>query len=92
MEITILTADLTEQTVKKEVLETDKKALELALSLHDSSSMVFVPLERISPVSGYVAVFTSLYDGKVTYLRGCSRVFSSLSEDGISALVIKGNA
>ncbi|MGN0906360.1 MAG: aldehyde ferredoxin oxidoreductase N-terminal domain-containing protein [Bullifex sp.] len=92
MEITILTADLTEQTVKKEGLETDKKALALALSLHDPSSIVFVPLEKRSASPGFIAVFTSLYDGKVTYLRGCSSVFSSLKDDGISALVIKGNA
>ncbi len=92
MELTILTADLTEQTVKEERLESDKKALELALFLHDPTSIVFVPLERRSPSSGYIAVFTSLYDGKVTYLRGCSSVFSSLADEGISALVIKGNA
>ncbi len=92
MEKKIIIADLTEQKINYSSIECDKEGLELALFLQEGDDIVFVPVENRFINSGYLIVFNSLYDNKITYLRGNSDFFSFFFSDNISALLVKGSA
>ena len=65
-------------------IECDKEGLELALFLQEGDDVVFVPVENRFINSGYLIVFNSLYDNKITYLRGNSDFFSFFFSDNIN--------
>ncbi|MDD5973531.1 MAG: hypothetical protein PUC01_07445, partial [Spirochaetales bacterium] len=92
MEKKIIIADLTEQKINFSSIECDKEGLELALFLQEGDDVVFVPVENRFINSGYLIVFNSLYDNKVTYQRGNSDLLSFFSSENISALLVKGSA
>ncbi|MDY4066265.1 aldehyde ferredoxin oxidoreductase N-terminal domain-containing protein, partial [Bullifex sp.] len=92
MEKKIIIADLTEQKIIFSSIECDKEGLELALFLQDGDDIVFAPVENRFINSGYLIVFNSLYDNKITYQRGNSDLLSFFYSENISALLVKGNA
>lgn len=92
MEKSVIIADLCDIKTFTAAIESQKEGLEFALELQSGDDIVFLPLPNIFPNSGYLVVFKSLYDKKVTYVRGNSSLFSILLSLGYSALVIKGGA
>ena len=92
MEKSVIIADLCELRTFIEKIESQKEGLELALELQSGDDIVFLPLPNIFPNSGYLVVFRSLYDKKITYLRGNSSLFSLLPDLGYSALIIRNGA
>ena len=92
MDKSVIIADLCEGKTMALTVESQREGLEFALELQSGDDIVFLPLVNSFSNSGYLIVFRSLYDKKLTYLRGNTALFSLLPILGHSALVIRGGA